>query len=322
MNSKKINNILMIKYFSIVVFCFIALAQVNGQRRYFDERYITTQHYITPVLINPGANGITGEKQLVFKYRNKWASFPGSPKTVMVNYDGPIANRVSFGALLMQDNNGALQTTKGQLSLAYTIDSPTNKLGFGLSGEYIQHKVSGSDLDNPLLDISDQTLLDRLDGSQFFDVTFGVYGIYEQKIKYGLSFPSLISSNLDESYDPTIDAGGFNYIFNVGYVIDFEEEDIILEPSIVVKQLMFVPSHVDVNLKAQFLDKRLTGGLTYAIGADERLGFLIGAKVNTLNLYYSYNVSRHEFQQYNNGSHEISIGIKFNDNKSVEKVEI
>lgn len=315
MNSKKIKNILMIKYFSIVVFCFIALAQVNGQRRYFDERYITTQHYITPVLINPGANGITGDRELVFKYRNKWASFPDSPKTVMVNYNGPVANRVSFGAFLMQDNNGALQTTKGQLSLAYTIDGATNKLGFGLSGEYIQHKVSGSNFDNPLLDISDQIILDRLDGSQFFDVTFGVYGLYDEKIKYGLAFPSLISSSLDETYDATIEPDGFNYIFNVGYIIDLKEEDIILEPSIVVKQLMFVPSHIDINLKAEFLDRRLTGGLTYTVGADERLGFLVGAKVNTLNLYYSYNVSRHDFQQYNNGSHEISIGITFNKDK-------
>ena len=66
------NKILMIKYISIIVFFVSVFTQVNGQRRYFDERYITTQHYITPVLINPGANGISGERELVFKYRNKW----------------------------------------------------------------------------------------------------------------------------------------------------------------------------------------------------------------------------------------------------------
>lgn len=312
------NRLLMIKYISIIAIFLGIFSQVNGQRRYFDEKYITTQHYINPVLINPGAIGISGQRELFFTYRNKWADFADSPKTVLVNYNGPIANKLAFGGLLMQDTNGALQTTKAQLSLAYTIDSPTNKLGFGLSSEFIGHKVTGTDFDNPLLDPTDPRILDRLDGSQFFDVTFGVYGIYDNKIKYGLSLPSLISSSLDESYDPTITNDNFNYIFNLGYVIRLESEDITLEPSIIVKQLMFVPSHVDINLKAQFLEEKLTGGLSYTVGADERLGFLIGAKVKSLKFYYSYNVSRHDFQQYNNGSHELSVGIVFGEKDKMD----
>ena len=63
-------------------------------------------------------------------------------------------------------------------------------------------------------------------------------------------------------------------------------------------------------MKAAFLDESLIGGLTYTAGGENRLGFLIGAKVSNLEFNYSYGLSFNEFQQYNNGSHEFSV--KFN----------
>jgi len=302
---------------SFVLFCL----SINAQDRYFDERYIYTQHFINPILINPGVTGIDEDRHILFNYRNKWASFPGAPKTVTFSYNGPIANRLGFGALVMNDSNAGLRTTKGQLSLSYTIDSPTNKVGFGLSTEFIQHKVSGDVLSNSLIDINDEVVLDRLDGNNYFDASFGIYGIYESKITYGIAFPSLISSKLSDSSNGSRDRE-LGYIFNVGYIYNFEEQDIYAEPSIIFKKLMFVPTAVDINLKLQFLERKLTGGITYAVGADERFGFLLGAKVNSLNFNYSYNVSRHDFQEYNNGSHELSVGITMASNKKSEEMMI
>jgi len=251
---------------------------VIGQARYFNERYIYTQYHLYPVLINPGATGASGHHQVVFNYRNKWASFPDSPRSFTFSYDGDLGNRVGVGGLLVSDRFGALNTTKGQLSFSYTIDSPTNKVGFGLATEYVRHYVSGSSFANPFIDTMDPLFLQRIDGNSFFDITPGVYGLYDGKISYGLVLPGLTN-------------------------------DIVFEPSIYIKQLNYVPLHIDLNLKAGFLEERLTGGITYSIGADERLGFLIGSKVNSLNFYYGYNVSRHEFQAYNNGSHEITVGF-------------
>lgn len=292
---------------------------VNSQVRYFDEKYISTQSFVHHQLINPGAVG-SKDKQVLVNYRNKWASFPDSPKTLLASYDGPISGRLGFGGLLLQDNNGALRTSKGQLSLSYTLDGNKNKLAFGLSGEYIQHKVD-NDIDNPLFDPSDQLVIDRLNGISFFDVTFGVYGVYDNKLTYGVSLPSLVSStvsgNSDTEFDPE---ETFSYIIHAGYLFDFEQEDIQLEPAVFIKKLMFVPGHVDLTLKAHFLDKRLTGGLNYSVGADERLGFLIGTQVSQLHFYYSYDVSRNQFQDYNNGSHELSFNISFGPNANKEIV--
>ena len=286
------------------------ITAVNAQGpRLGGERAHYTHHFLSPVLVNPGASGFENYQELLFNYRNSWATFPGSPRTITFSYNGPVGNRIGLGAIIASDKFGALETTKGQLSAAYGIESPSNKVSFGLSAEYIQHRLSGSEFDNELVDENDLQIIGRLDGSQFFDVSFGAYGLYDDKIIYGLTLPALVSSRLSDGAEGTA-SREFGFIANLGYRMDIEGYDVIVEPSVWVKQLMFVPFHADLNLKMQFLDKRLTGGVTYTLGADEKFGFLIGTKLQTFEFLYSYNVSMHGFQNYNNGSHEFSL--KFN----------
>jgi len=289
----------------ICLFCAVCASNVFGQERYFDERYTYTQAYLYPVVINPGASGF-GESQLIFNYRNKWSTFPGTPKTLTLSYNGDMGNRLGFGALLLSDTNGALETTKGQLSFSYNVESETNHIGFGISTEFIRHKLgnSGQELVNP----ADVLIRERLDGNGYFDVSFGIYGEYEGKVKYGVTIPALISSKLDDNNNGGRDRD-LGLILHLGYDYDLDDSDVSIEPSIIIKKLMFVPTHVDLNLKANFLEDKLTGGITYQVGAEKRLGFLIGTAIKNLNLYYSYNVSSHEFQQYNNGSHDLTVKL-------------
>lgn len=291
----------------VIVLFFISACSLVAQERYFDERYTYTQAYLYPVVINPGATGF-GESDLIFNYRNKWSTFPGTPKTLTLSYNGDLGNRLGFGGLLLSDTNGALETTKGQLSFSYTIDSEKNNIGFGISTEYIQHKIGNI---NGQTDPTDAIILDRLAGNNFFDVSFGIYGEYDNSVKYGLTLPALISSKLDDAISTGGESAGrdIGIILHLGYEYDLPDSDVKVEPSVIVKKLMFVPTHVDLNLKATFLDERLTGGLTYTVGAEKRLGFLIGTAIRNLNLYYSYNVSSQEFQQYNNGSHDLTLRI-------------
>ncbi len=304
----------------VVVFGSVA-SEAQSQQRYFDERYIYSQSFIHPVLVNPGATGIQDHQQLILNYRNTWATFEGAPKTITLNFNGPIGNRLGFGAQLFRDSYGALETSKGMLSISYTIDSEKNKLGFGLSTEYIQHIVSGSALNNEIVDIDDPTFLQRLDGNQFFDASFGVYGIYDESFKYGVSFPSLISSKINiEDGDPG--ERDLGYIAHFAYGTRVNNDDIGLEPSIFIKSLNNIPTHVDLNLKATFLDDQFTGAVGYTLGADKRIGFLLGAAVDNLNFYYSYNISTRAFQDYNNGAHELSVSFSFNkDRKAAASTE-
>jgi len=79
-----------------------------------------TLAFLNPVIVNPGATGYDNDHHVLLNYRNKWASFPNSPKSIILSYDGPVADRLGFGALLTTDSNGSLETSKFQGSLSYT----------------------------------------------------------------------------------------------------------------------------------------------------------------------------------------------------------
>lgn len=279
---------------------------VNAQNeRYFDERYISGFSFLNPVIVNPGATGNDFNHHVFLSYKNTWATFDNSPKTYMVSYDGPVADRLGIGAIVLSDTNGDLQTTKFQGSVSYTIDTPTNRIGFGLSAEYIQHGLSSDVFTDPLLQPNDGLVNNRIAGTNFFDVSFGFFGVYNNKLTYGVALPSLVSSRIDDSESDADREIG--YLFNLGYKIDDLDSDLVIEPSVLVKKLMNVPFHADVNVLARFLDDRFRGGVTYRVGADETLGFVMGFNVNSMNFNYMYNASRSDFQTFNNGSHEFSI---------------
>jgi len=154
----------------------LSISEANAQVRLIGEQSVYTTYYLNPVLLNPGASGFDDHHSVLLNYRNAWASFPGAPSTGTLSYNGPVGNRIGLGVLAFTDSFGAFNTTKGQVSLSYNLDIPGNKLGIGISGEIIQHKLDGDAVTNPLVDISDMQIVDRLAGNRYFDATIGFYG--------------------------------------------------------------------------------------------------------------------------------------------------
>ncbi len=296
----------------LLLFGVLFAGSVNAQERYFDERYVYTQSHVKPILINPAAAGFYGGHEVLFNYNNRWAGFTDSPKTLTVSYNGIAAQRLGVGVLVMKDSYGSLDMTKGQATLSYGFNTGSHKIRVGLSGEYISHKLSNTVWDSEILDPNDFKIRERLVGSQFFDVTIGLMGSYNDKICYGIVFPGLVSSRLNENTTDKSE-NDFGYIFNLGYKFDIPLYDMKIIPSVYVKNFKGVPGHIDLNLLMKFLDDKLSGGITYSVGGENRLGFLIGTSIRKLDFYYTYNVSGNNFQYYNNGSHELTVGLRFAD---------
>lgn len=292
--------------------------QLIGQVRYLDERYVSTMSFLNPVLLNPGATASTGTHQMILNYKNKWATFPGSPKTFIVSYDGPVADRLGFGAMFLSDRNGSLEISKVQGSLSYTIDSPTNSFTGGISGEFIKHGLADDVLTDVYIDPTDGIITERVTGNSFFDVSLGVHGLYDNTVKYGLSLPSLLSSRVDNNATDMFDRE-LGFVGYVGYMYRKEGVDAVFEPSLFVKKFQYVDMHADINLLGRFVDDKFRGGVTYTVGADNRVGFLLGVTFNSMALNYSYNASRNEFQTYNNGMHEFSLRFDIGGQKTMDK---
>lgn len=290
----------------IVLFGMMSIsANMIGQSRYFDERYIYTQAQLNPQLINPGAIGSEMKHNILVNYRNNWSGIEGAPRTVTLSYNGPVGNRLGVGVNVVSDKFGELETVKGALGLSYTIKTDNNQVGIGISAEYIKHSLAGfgnSDPNDPLINRA-------LAGAEYFDASFGLYGIYMKRLTYGLSIPSAVSSRISD-IDQQTPEREIGFIMQVGYKLDVQS-DITMTPGIIMKKLANVPTHIDLNLTFGFLQDKLIGGVNYTVGADKRLGFLIGTKIEKLNFYYSYNTSSNQVQDYNNGAHELTLGVNF-----------
>jgi type IX secretion system PorP/SprF family membrane protein len=298
--------------FLLIVCAGLITAGLQAQSRYFDERYIYTQANINPQLINPAAFGSKMKHNVLLNYRRKWAGINDSPTTTTIAYDGPLIDRLGFGAMVLRDNFGLLETTKAMAGASYMIKSETNQISFGLSGEYIKHGLSSvTDAGT----ISDPRFLQGLAGTEYFDVTVGVYGLYKNKLSYGLVLPSLVSSRVNGEPSPASEDRNVGFIFHVGYDIKAKDADVVFKPSVFVKNLANVPTHLDINLNVSFLDEKITGGVSYTVGADNRLGFLVGTTIDKFSLFYSYNTSSNPLQDYNNGSHELTLGLSFGGGK-------
>jgi len=286
------------------------------------EQSVFTHYQINPVLINPATAGFSGSHEIFANLKNQWTDFPGAPKTYALSYHGPVAKTFGLGATIYKEDIASLNRLRAVVNYAFRYKVDKLKFGFGFTTEYSQWSIDNEVLTNSLFDAGDETIQNGIDGINSFDASIGVYGLYNEKTYIGIAFPNIIMARLDGSEGPDIDElndGGF-YMFNVGHKIDITE-GVQLEPSLLLRRARNVPFTADLSLRGLFMDERLIGGLTYRAGSTEALSILIGTKQQQFSFYYSFDVSFRDFQRFNNGAHELTIGFRIpaKDRSSVQE---
>ena len=276
----------------------------NSQHRYLYNHYI-----VNPVLINPGASGFDYKHNLFLDYRNTWANQPGSPKTFTFSYDGNVAENIGLGAQIMSDRYSELETFKGQLSYSYILQGEQYRFGLGFTTEYTDYHVVGG-LTGGIIDRNDPYLAIRQDGDRFFDLAFGAHGVIQDKFLLSVTLPQLLHTKLNSREGEVEQDKIFNYVLGLGYIFESQEYALKVVPSLYVKKLGYFNTLIDANLLFSFSDDKFTSGLSYELGDEGTFGFLIGTKFGNFNLYYSYDFAFKEFQTYNNGSHELTLGYR------------
>lgn len=281
------------------------------------------QYYLNPQIMNPAMTGAHGNYRLAINYRSQWSDFPGAPKSFAASYNGPATDRVGIGALLFTESFGVQRHFRGQLSYAYRFGTEDYDMSLGLSTDYSQFRLTNEAITNPLYDAGDPMVLDALDGRNFFSASIGFFAKYKEQFYFGLSLPQVVFTRIDDGEGDG--ENQLNYVATLGTRIKVPDYDMNIEPSIYLKKLGNVDLHVDMNVVADFLDERLYGGLSYSVGAGSRFGFLIGARVNSFRVFYGYDVSYQEFQEYNNGAHEITVNFDLfqtilNERKELQKI--
>ena len=272
-------------------------------------------HYnITPILINPSAAGFDGSHQLQLNARAQWTGFADAPQTYAAQYNGPLGESFGIGVGVLTETAAQMQRLRAHLNYAFRFDiNKAVKLSAGFSTEYQQVRLDNGITSNNFFELGDAVIDDFMDGKGVFDASVGVFSSFHDNTRVGLSFTNLVRSRLSTTAEEQNESILRYYIFFASHKIDVQDLNFSFEPSIMVRNTKDVPSQLDINLKAGFLNESLIAGLSYR--SSNTIGILLGTKLNNLQVLYSYDVFFEEFQRYNDGSHEVTVALSFERSK-------
>ena len=288
----------------------IGLSLLFTIRAIAQHEAVLTHYHINPILINPAAAGFSEQHELMLNARGSWTGFVDAPRNFNVNYNGPIGNRFGFGLAVITESAAQLSTIRGRGNFAFRF--PINddlKIAAGVAAEYEQMSIDNRVTLNNFFQQGDRILEGALNGEGDFDASVSVYGSFKERTFGGLVFTNLVQSRLDDIATTSQTSFLNFFMFHLGHRFEIPDLKFSLTPSVLIRQIKDTPNQIDLNVKAGFLDDQLIAGLSYR---DLRaLGILLGTKLSNFYLYYSYDLSFQNFQQYNSGSHEVTLAFTF-----------
>lgn len=282
-----------------------------------EQTAVFSHYHLNPILISPAAAGFSGAHHIQMNVRTQWVGFPGAPKTYGVSYNGPVGSTFGFGAGLLSESIGNVTNFRYQMNFALRLKMRDFKGAFGFSTEFHRKKLAESVREGIFFEEDDEIIMEAIDGRRVFDASMGFWGSYKDATYFGLTFSNLIVAKIGDIATTTENQGSFFkfVIFNIGHVFDVDAYNFKLEPSLLIRSIQNVPFQADFNIKGSFLNDMLVAGLSYRSGSGDAIGILLGTKVTSFNLYYSYDVSFSRFQKYNSGSHEVTVAFDFKSGK-------
>ncbi len=290
----------------LLIACFACTLTLRAQ-----DEAIFTHYQMFPVLINPAAAGFNDAYQLQMNARAQWTGFPDAPQTIGAQFNGPLTKGFAIGVGVLSETAAQQNRLRAHLNYAFRFNINENvRMAAGFSTEFQQMRLDNLATDNNFFQPGDRIIDNNLEGIKIFDASVGVFSMFQEKTFVGVTFANLIRARLDDMGGTVNQPSALEYYtFLAGHRFEIVDLNFTLEPSIMARKIKDTPGQMDINLRAGFLEEQLVAGLSYrTLGA---LGILLGAKLSNFAMYYSYDVSFQRFQQYNSGSHEISIGLTF-----------
>jgi type IX secretion system PorP/SprF family membrane protein len=302
------------KTFFTILFCAISLAA------FAQEQGISSQYQMFPVLLNPGLTGIDNKHEIIANARSSWTGFTGAPSTFNLMYHGPLGDKLALGGGIFADNQGDLNTLRLQGNYAFRFKLQKALIGIGLTTEYLRTQARIGLLSNPLVDGNDDVLENATNGQQIFDATLGIHALYDNRFFVSLAAPNSVRARLDASATSVPEERGRllqHYVFQLGFILNTPDQSVKIIPSLALRNIRDLPYQLDINVQARFLEEKFIAGLTFRPGSQGMMAFQIGTRLKQqLMLMYSLDVSFGPFQQYNAGSHELTVGYQLPSRKA------
>ncbi len=295
---------------------FIALLAIS-QLGIAQPMFQFSQYMFNDYALNPAIGGTHDYWQIKMNYRSTWVGSPDGPQTYMLGGYGPHKTMpMGYGGYIFNDVVGAISYMGFYGSYAYNLRiSGDIRLSMGISLGMIQNKV-----DLSVLKIDDPIVVENGSSAAKFmpDGSLGLY-LYTSQYFVGFTFNHLMFNNttlLKQFEDAELVQERVRPYFNIqgGYKYNLNR-NFDIYPSILMKASPGFDFITDFNVRAIY-QKMVWGGagFRYTFNNPESVIIFIGYNYNDLvNIGYSYDVSLSKYGRQSFGSHEVMIGVKFND---------
>jgi type IX secretion system PorP/SprF family membrane protein len=325
----------MFKKYSYMARFFLMLLLTTTTYRISAQQQIQFSQYVfNGLAVNPAYAGYRGDTYLSAIYRNQWVGFPGSPKTAGISIDGLFNGHnenMGWGFQMMSDKMGPTNTSSFYGNYAYRIqldNADTKRLCIGIGFGASQYSIDGTALQ--YVDENDQTIpIVRLN-RMVPDANFGIY-YYTPKSYIGFSVMDLLNPKNVNNYGYQWNQYKFGSMkrsrhmyLTAGTLITLSE-NVKFRPSFLWKEDFKGPSNFDLNAFLLLQDK-IWIGASYRTGVriwnkqgldknltnqDAFAGILELIANERIRIGYSYDIMLNGLNNYQRGSHELSIGLRF-----------
>jgi type IX secretion system PorP/SprF family membrane protein len=281
-----------------------------------------SQYMFNDYVVNPAIGGTHDYWQIKTNYRHQWAGVKDAPQTYLLGGYGPHKTMpMGYGGYIFNDVTGPISNMGFYGSYSYSLRITGDiRLSMGLFLGMIQQKVDISEIElGSAVDPSDPVFADNMYKKLYPDGSLGFY-LYTSQYYAGFSFNHLFFNNMslldqnDEGYTYTKDRVKPHFYLQGGYKYNIDR-NYDIEPSVLIKSVPHYDFIWDLDCRVIY-QKMMWAGLGFRSSyknVDAMLIF-IGYNYNDMvNIGYSYDYTLSKLNSVSNGSHEIMLGVKFED---------
>lgn len=294
-----------------ILFALVSLSAMAQQ----DHQY--TQFMFNKLYYNPAYAGSQDVTCVTAIVRNQWIGLDGAPQTQAVTFNAPmVGQRVGIGGNLYRTTIGISEQMSAEFAYSYRIRLGQGMLGIGAlaSVRLLRNNYNKVDSTQP---INGDAAIPQGRQSKFLP-NFGVGAYYTtEKFYFGFSVPRLLTNNIDLAEEELVISKEVSHIYAMGGFILPINEQLKLQPQVLLKLAPNSPFDADVNANLWILNKFMIGA-SYRLGGStinsfgESIDVLIAARLTDQILFgAAYDVTLSELKNHNSGSIEVALRYCF-----------
>ncbi len=261
-----------------------------------------TQYMYNTMTINPAYVGSTDYLNITADYKAQLTGIDGAPETNNVGIESPVTYNLGLGVNITRDVLGPIQELKLDGNFSYSLQlGATTYLAFGLKAGF---RVLNVDFTKGVYDNqNDPAFMNNIDNEFLGILGAGTY-LYTDRWYLGLSTPNFFSQEYFNEENTQVETEEMSIFLIGGYIFDISPKT-KFKPAVLFDYVQGAP--LRTNLSGNFLlYERLTLGLAYSM--DASVGALAGFQItDSIFIGYAYEYNTSDFNQYNDGSHELLI---------------